>query len=85
MQVWGIASHDDEASVRTFVDQLGLTYPILLDEDGSINSLFSFEDLFPTGVFPQDWVVGTDGLIVYGNNAYEVDEMISVIERELAE
>ena len=33
--------------------------------------------------FPQDWIIGSDGRVAYVNNAYEPDEMIDVIEREL--
>jgi hypothetical protein len=38
---------------------------------------------FPSAAFPQDWVIGTDGTIVYGNNGFELDAMITAIEGEL--
>ena len=38
---------------------------------------------FPTGAYPQDWVIGTDGLVVYANNRFELEEMTTAIEREL--
>ena len=34
--------------------------------------------------YPQDWIVGVDGTIVYVNTQYEPDEMAQIIEAELA-
>jgi hypothetical protein len=38
---------------------------------------------FPSAAFPQDWVIDRNGTFVYGNNHYELDEIISAIERSL--
>ncbi len=46
MVVWGIASREDEATVSSFVEQLGLTYTILLDVDGSVNETYSQQAAF---------------------------------------
>jgi len=40
---------------------------------------------FPTGAYPQEWVVGTDGVIEYYANEYEYEALVSVIEQELAD
>jgi len=82
--VWGIASMEPEEDVRNYVAGLGVTFPILLDTDGSVHATYDQEFPFPTGAYPQDWVIGTDGIIVYANNTFEVDEMTAVIEAELA-
>jgi hypothetical protein len=40
---------------------------------------------FPSAAFPQDWIVGPDGRIVYENNGFEPDEMRYVLEQTLKE
>jgi peroxiredoxin len=81
--VYGIASREDEATVRSFVDRLGITYPILLDEDGSVVNQYSQEMAFPSAAYPQDWVIGAEGIVVYANNGFELDAMVTAIENEL--
>ena len=85
MVVWGIVSQEDPDRVRTFAEQLGVTYPVLLDNDSSVNTLYAQKMAFPSAAFPQDWVIGSDGVIIYANNGFEADEMQAAIERELAE
>ncbi|MFT4979606.1 MAG: peroxiredoxin [Myxococcota bacterium] len=69
--------------VSRYVDALGLSFPILLDEDGSINQAYAQQMAFPTAAYPQDWVIGTDGVVVYANNRFELTELVTAIEREL--
>ncbi len=75
---------DDGATLRSFVADLGLTYPILWDEGGAVYQDYGVLRDVPFAIFPQDWIVGSDGRVAYVNNAYEPDEMVHVIERELA-
>lgn len=60
-----------------------MSFPILLDEDGAVNAVYSQTMAFPTGAYPQDWVIGTDGVIVYANNRFELEELTTAIDREL--
>ena len=85
VEVWGIASGEDEDTVRSYTERLGVTYPILMDRDGRVFSQYQLRMPFATGAYPQDWVVGTDGVLVYANNRWEPDAMMVVLERELAE
>ncbi len=85
MVVFGIASNETDATVRDFAERSGLTYPILLDRDGSVNRLYAQEMAFPSAAYPQDWVVGTDGVVVYANNGFEHDAMVTALDNELAE
>ena len=82
--VYGIVSDDDLYQARAFAEALGLTYPILYDEGGLVHEQYAMFSAFPSAAYPQDWVVGTDGRIVYANNIFEPDEIRAVIERELA-
>jgi len=61
-----------------------VSYPILIDTTGSVHGQYQQVTPFPTGAYPQDWIVGTDGRIVYVNNTFALEEMIAVVEAELA-
>lgn len=82
--VWGIASRESDEAVRAFVERLGITFPVLLDRDGNVNREYALEMAFPTAAYPQDWVIGTDGTIVYGSNSFELDAIEAAIDGELA-
>ncbi len=82
--VYGVASDDESHTLEAFRDALGLTFPILVDADGAVHAQYAMEQAFSTALYPQDWIVGSDGQIVYSNNAFEPDEMRAVLDRELA-
>ena len=81
--MWGIASSEVDDVVARFADTLGLTFPILLDRDGSVNEIYAQQQAFPSAAYPQDWVIGTDSVVVYSNNAFDLDAMKAAIEGEL--
>jgi len=83
--VWGIASMENRDLVASYTSALGLSYPILLDTDGRVKAAYEQEMPFPTGAYPQDWIVGTDGRVVYQNNRWDLQAMEAAIEGELAE
>ena len=82
MTVWGIASADSERDLQTFADQYGITFPLLIDDKG-VHNQYAQETPFPTGAYPQDWVIGTDGTIIYMNNGFELDAMLNAIDSQL--
>ncbi len=83
MQVWGIATKEPVETLEAFRDSLGLEMPILVDATGSTQADYNQEMPFPTGAYPQQWIIGVDGSIQYFNNRFEADAVIEVIEREL--
>lgn len=82
--VWAIAVGEDHDTVLAFRDSLGLTFPVLEDTDEEVYSNYTLQAAFLYASFPQDWVIGADGRVAYANNRYEPDELIAVIEQELA-
>jgi len=60
-----------------------LTFPILLDTNGAVNAAYQQLMAFPTAAYPQDWIVGNDGTIIYKNNAFELDAMEQAIQSQL--
>ena len=69
--------------MRAWAAALDLSYPVLLDDGGVVHRQYELTMAFPSAAFPQDWVVGADGTLVYANNGFEADEMQAAIEREL--
>ncbi len=85
MVVWGISSQEAPDKVEAYKDYTGATFPILLDSDGSVFEEYQQASAFWSAAYPQDWIVDVDGKVAYLNNGYEPDEMIAVLEEQLAE
>ena len=83
VKVWGVAGDDPLATLIAFRDQMGVTFPILFDENGEVHDQYNAGPNETNSVYPQDWIIGGDGRVVYVNRAYEPEEMIGVIEAEL--
>jgi len=77
--VFGIASREPSNSVEQYISHLDVTYPILLDADGSVQAEYQLQDAFPSAAYPKDWIVGPQSTIVYSNNGYELDAMLSAM------
>ena len=81
--VWGIGSEDDLETLQRFRDQMGITFPILHDTGTVVlESYGQLRHQFGTR-YPQDWIIGRDGHVVYFNDEFDHDAMVDVIESEL--
>jgi peroxiredoxin len=78
----GIDLKENEETTRAFIETIGTTYPIALDLDGSLFSLFAG----PKQGVTRNIVIDKKGDIAFLTRLYEreeFEEMISVIETEL--
>lgn len=82
--MWGIGPQDGLSNLQIFQEQMGVTYPILYDDGGMAHADYNAGAKSTNSVYPQDWIIGVDGTVLYVNTAYEPNEMIAVIEAELA-
>ena len=82
--MWGIGPQDGLNNLQIFEEQMGTTYPILYDDGGVVQSDYNPGAEFTNTKYPEDWIIGIDGTVLYVNTKYEPDEMIAVIESELA-
>lgn len=84
--VVALDAHDgleDIGQVQQFIDNLGVTFDVGLEQSGTYASLVqNFEGLNP---FPVDVLVGKDGRIRYITREYDPYAMNEVIEQLLAE
>lgn len=83
VQVWGIASNEPDDTVRAFAEDMGVTFPILLDRDGSVYQEYYQLAPFPSAAYPRDWMVDPAGRIGYVNNGFEPDEMTRLLDEWL--
>lgn len=58
-EILAVNFDEPEVEVRKFVDELGLSFPILLDPGGEIQNLYRVRG------YPTTFVVGEDGIIQY--------------------
>ena len=84
MVVWGIGSEDSIEGLQTYVEQLGLTFPILHDDGAMVKGLYNPGSVPTNSIYPQDWIIGVDGSVRFVATTYEPEEMIGVLEEELA-
>lgn len=86
--VWGVGvdvyQGDTLETFTDFRDQMGLTYPVLYDDDAIVYEDYNQQAEFGGTIFPQQWLIGADGTVIYVNNAYEPDALIATIEEALA-
>ena len=65
------------------MDNLGLTFPILLDQIGTVYLAYRLP--FCLSPFPQDYIIDQNGLIAYEACEFFPDSMASVIDSLLAQ
>ena len=58
--------------------------PVLYDEGGAVHALYVSNSTVPAAAFPQEWIVGAQGTIVYNATGYDYAAVVDVIEAELA-
>ncbi len=61
---------------------MGLTFPILYDEDGRVHDSYTQQNAV-SAAYPEDWIIAADGTVAYVNNIFDVDAMLAIIEQEL--
>ena len=63
---------------------MGVTFPILYDQDIQMQLEFYKLETIIASPYPKDWIIGVDGVIRYVNNKFDSEEMLLLIEEELA-
>jgi peroxiredoxin len=79
-EIWLVASEDSAATLETFRQTRGITLPIIVDEGGQLHDRFRQVSAFEQTLYPQNWIVGVDGTIVYAANHYEPEAITAAVE-----
>ncbi len=83
--MWAIASEENnQEAAAQFADALDLTMPVLYDAGGLVHADYVTLSEVPSAAYPEEWIVGTDGLIVYHAAHYDYSSVTDVIDAELA-
>lgn len=83
-KLFGIDLKEDKATIEKFIKKTKVTYPILLDEDGSIFELYAEKDAGVT----RNVIIDKNGVVRFLTRLFvkdEFDEMKSVINKLLQE
>ena len=83
--MWAIASREAETQVEAFVDYLDLDLPVLYDGDGSVHAKYNMPMAFPTGAYPQQWIIDTEGKIHSWANRFDADVVTATLDDLLEE
>lgn len=84
LQVLAIHRGAGEDDVRTFVRQFGVTFPVLVDPDGSVYRAYNGQRSPKVAPFPRDVVIGPDGRVLYYSRIYEPRVLRQAVEEALA-
>ncbi|MFT5583325.1 MAG: peroxiredoxin [Cognaticolwellia sp.] len=82
LRVYAI-SNETSSTLKDYRDYLGLTLPILVDTGDVTRQQYRLKFPFPTGAYPQDFLISGEGKIIYQNNRFEAEAMKAAIEAEL--
>ncbi len=77
--VWAIGSQDPYDDLVAFYEHMGITYPVLFDEGARVQRQYE-QVRARASVYPQDWIIGPDGTVLYVNNEYDAEAMAAIIE-----
>jgi len=79
--VFGINVDEPESTVEDFINEFGITFPVLLGTTALQNQYELARNT--VAPYPRDFIIGRDGLFAYVSDFYDPDAMIEVIENEL--
>ncbi len=78
----GIDLKEEEEKVKLFIENMGVTYPMAIDTDGSLFELFTL----PKAGVTRNIVIDREGKIIFLTRLYERKEfkqMVKIIDKEL--
>lgn len=71
------ANRESEEVLRNFIDQTGITFPVL---EGEPNGYFLLGGQSP---YPRDYIIDAEGIVQYADTEYRPTEMTAIIEKLL--
>ena len=82
LEIVAVNMQEDRSSVQGFVDEYGLSFPVLLDSTGRVGATYGARSI------PTTYIVGRDGLVLagtIGTREWDTEEYLSFFEKRLAE
>lgn len=81
---WGIGSDDPFDSLSNFQEQMSIDFPILYDENAEVHNQYAQQLEYSNTKYPQEWVIGVDGTVVYISSDFDPATLTAVLDAELA-
>ncbi len=81
VRIIGINRGEDLNTVEQFIESFGITYPVILDSDGSVWVTYKIQGISP---FPLDCIIDQNGIVQYLNTEYDPQVMLSVVNNLLS-
>ena len=82
LEIVAVNLQEDRKSVQRFVDEYGLSFPVLLDTTGRIGAAYGARSI------PTTYVVDRDGFVIagtIGTREWDTEDYIRFFEKLLAE
>jgi thiol-disulfide isomerase/thioredoxin len=82
LEIVAVNLQEDRNSVQGFVDEYGLSFPVLLDKTGRIGATYGARSI------PTTYIVGRDGTVLagtIGTREWDTEEFFRFFEKLLAE
>ncbi len=81
--VLAVNRQENDPAIEAFVLQSGITFPVLMDEDGAVYNLYKGGGSGSVAPFPRDVVIDKNGRILYYNKIYHPASLRAAIEAGL--
>jgi peroxiredoxin len=82
--VLAIGPADDLEYLEAFRDELGLTMPVLYDENAKAHNAYQVQQAYEDTYYPQDFLIDPEGRVAYVSNTYEPERLQELIEEMLS-
>ena len=84
VQMVGISNTNNQNIISNFVEENGLTFPILFDSgsSGGVQGGDTYDLYYMPNdgsPYPRDFVIDQEGIIAYANNEIDTEWMLSII------
>jgi peroxiredoxin len=83
VELVGIASGEPAGTVSAYVNEYGLSFPLLLDSDRAVQTAYFQQTDSQQVIYPQDWVIDAEGRIAHLSTHYLPEELQRVVDELL--
>ncbi len=82
VEFWAIGSENEVDDLERFVEDLGLTFPILPDPSQAVFTAFELPE--GPGLYPREWLIDSTGHVAYVTNRFEPDALAAALAADPA-
>ena len=76
---------ENEASLQSFVQSMGLSMPVLLDSDGTVYDDYYINDPSAFAPYPREYIIDPSGTIIYTSSNVDIDAIQAVLDQQFSQ